>query len=138
MRTILTLVCLLLLCNAYAQPGRKKTQQQDEPDKVFVKVETNSGPDNAQHWQQYLATQLVIPPHIKTELPKGSYRGVLVFIVNTNGTISDIKTETDPGYGLGAFAISVVQRYPGKWRPAQQCGRLVKNYVRLPLLFVAE
>lgn len=45
-------------------------------------------------------------------------------IVPKDGTISDIKAESDPGYGSKEEAIRLMARSP-KWKPAVQNGRNV-------------
>lgn len=46
------------------------------------------------------------------------------FIVSKDGTICDIKAESDPGYGSKEEAIRLMARSP-KWKPAVQNGRNV-------------
>ncbi|MFK7049439.1 MULTISPECIES: energy transducer TonB [Flavobacterium] len=53
--------------------------------------------------------------------------GVLqvTFIIETNGTISDIKVINDLGYGTGQEIVRVLQTCP-KWTPGDQDGKAVR------------
>jgi hypothetical protein len=59
---------------------------------------------------------------------------VVQFIVNTDGTIIDIKPLTDHGFGMEEEAVRVISRGP-KWNPAIQGGKQVKAYRRQPVTF---
>jgi hypothetical protein len=64
----------------------------------------------------------------------GIYQVIIKFIVNTDGTLSDIASETNHGYGMEAEAIRVIKNSP-KWKPASMFGKLVKAYRRQPITF---
>ena len=56
----------------------------------------------------------------------------LSFIVEKDGTLTDIKTLKDPGFGTGAEAEKVLQQSP-KWIPGKKDGKRVRvNYI-LPI-----
>lgn len=56
----------------------------------------------------------------------------LTFIVEVDGTISDIKVLKDIGYGTGAEAIRVLKKSP-KWQPGEQDGKKVRCIYHLPI-----
>jgi hypothetical protein len=64
----------------------------------------------------------------------GIYQVIIKFIVNIDGTISDIVAETNHGYGMEAEGIRVIQKSP-KWKPASMFGKLIKAYRRQPITF---
>ncbi|UTW68145.1 energy transducer TonB [bacterium SCSIO 12643] len=56
------------------------------------------------------------------------------FIVNKDGSISDVKVLNPEGYGFDKEAIRVVSAMPG-WKPGKQAGRKVRVYYVLPINF---
>jgi len=56
----------------------------------------------------------------------------ITFVVETDGTITDIKVIRDIGYGTGAEAIRVLSKY-GYWLPGKQRGVPVRVMYSLPI-----
>jgi protein TonB len=54
------------------------------------------------------------------------------FVVEKDGSLTDIKVIRDIGYGTGNEAIRVLRRSP-KWTPAEQNGRKVRCTYQLPI-----
>jgi TonB family protein len=66
---------------------------------------------------------------------------VLQFIVETDGSITDIRVLHDIGYGCGQAAVDVVELWndmPEKWRPGHQRGKPVPVLYILPVKFKLE
>ena len=61
----------------------------------------------------------------------------VTFVVEKNGSISDVKAENDPGYGTKDEAVRVITRGP-KWKPAVQNGRNVIYRHRQAIVFVVS
>ncbi|MCC9062843.1 M56 family metallopeptidase [Flavobacterium piscisymbiosum] len=61
-------------------------------------------------------------------------KAYMQFIIEKDGTLSDIKTIKDPGYGLGDEAIRVLKLSP-KWTAATQEGKAVRVMYSLPITF---
>ena len=57
------------------------------------------------------------------------------FIVHKDGSLSDVKTLTNHGYGMEEEVIRLIKRGP-KWEPAEQNGHKVTSYRRQPVTFV--
>lgn len=57
------------------------------------------------------------------------------FVVEKDGTLTDIKVVRDIGYGTGAEAIRVLKKCP-KWKPGIQNGRPVRVLYSLPISIV--
>jgi len=63
-------------------------------------------------------------------------RVFIQFVVERNGTISDVKTIGKiPHSHLAREAISKVKKIPGKWKPGEDNGRIVRSYFKLPVMF---
>jgi hypothetical protein len=57
------------------------------------------------------------------------------FIVETDGSISNIQSLNDPGFGFAAASEKMMQRSP-KWQPATQNKIPVRSYHTQPITFV--
>jgi hypothetical protein len=105
---------------------------------IFTQVETNpqfTGGQGA--WINFLQANLKANVPVNNGAKAGKYTVVLKFIVNADGTLSDISCEHDPGYGICAEAIRFIKTTP-KWQPAKQNGKKVNAYKKQPITFVIE
>ena len=62
----------------------------------------------------------------------------VTFVVEKDGSISDIKVIRDMGYGTGKEAIRVIKSCPVKWNPGEQNGKKVRMLFSLPIKLVTE
>ncbi|MDD3004445.1 energy transducer TonB [Flavobacterium sp.] len=56
------------------------------------------------------------------------------FIIETDGTMSNIKVPRNPGYGLDKEAIRVLKNLKTKWTPGSLNGKPVRTFYNLPIL----
>ena len=59
----------------------------------------------------------------------------VTFIIEADGSVSNIKVLRDIGGGCGAEAVRVVKLMP-KWKPGKQHGKAVRTQFNLPIQFV--
>ena len=83
---------------------------------------------------KFISKYLVYPESARENNKQGKV--VVKFIVNEDGSISDITTINNPaiGFGLEEAAMNVVRKMP-KWKPGRQNGKPVKVYFTLPISF---
>ncbi|MGN6604143.1 MAG: N-acetylmuramoyl-L-alanine amidase [Ginsengibacter sp.] len=100
-------------------------------DKVFTKVQVEASfPGGQQAWQKYIAK--VITDSI-SKFTKTDYGTCVVrFIVNVDGTVSDVVATTMKGTELAKITISAIKNGP-KWIPASQNGKAVAAYRLQPV-----
>ncbi|WP_269223676.1 energy transducer TonB [Flavobacterium sp. IMCC34518] len=55
------------------------------------------------------------------------------FVIEKDGSMTDIKVLKDPGYGLGAEAIRVLKSLKTKWSPGMYEGKAVRTSYNLPI-----
>ncbi len=55
------------------------------------------------------------------------------FVVERDGTLTDVKVLRDPGYGLGKEAIRVLKALKTKWEPGIYKGQKVRTLYTLPI-----
>jgi len=107
---------------------------QDE-NKVFEKVEINAH-TNQKQWIEHISKKTQLPDSFLRDIPPGTYKINVQFIVDIHGSLGQVKAKNDPGYGLAQRAMNIISTYKGKWEPANQCGRNVKAYREEVLTFI--
>ena len=101
-------------------------------EEVVVKI-----PASGSDWTHYLAKNLKSYVASENGAPSGRYTVMLSFVVDNDGTISDVKAENNPGYGTAEEAIRVMKNSP-KWMPAQLNGRKIKYRAKNAITFVVS
>lgn len=56
----------------------------------------------------------------------------ITFVIEKDGSMTDMKVIRDPGFGTGEEAIRVLKLCE-KWKPAEQNGKLVRTQFALPI-----
>lgn len=111
------------------------TEKEDIADSIFRKVEIEAaftGGDYA--WRNFIVRNLNAGVPVNKGAPDGTYTVIVQFIVDRDGSISDVKPLTNHGYGMEEEVVRVVSKGP-KWVPATQGGRYVKAYRKQPVTF---
>ncbi len=104
-------------------------------DSVFNRTFKEAGfPGGDAAWRVFMQQNLNSLVAVNNGAHEGTYTVIVRFIINTDGTLSNIEAESDPGYGMGKEAIRVISQSP-KWTPAIQYGKYVKSYRRQPITF---
>ena len=108
----------------------------EDPDQIFTKVEIEAKVDQ-KAWRRHLESQLqrYIEDAASQGMAPGQYTVQVRFLVERDGSITDVQNLSDPGYGLGKGAVEVVKRGP-KWEPGEQNGRKVRSYHTQPITFM--
>ncbi|MBE8727873.1 energy transducer TonB [Flavobacterium hungaricum] len=60
------------------------------------------------------------------------------FIVERDGSLTDIVVKNDPGYGMGKEAIRVLKSLKTKWSPGMLDGKAVRTAYNLPITIKTE
>jgi len=128
--------------NFYKQKGLLKTYDSAgiklSTDSVFTREEIEASfPGGQPGWVNFLRKNLNAAVPTDNGAPEGRYPVVVKFKVNTDGTITDIKAETNKGYGTEKEAMRIIQISP-RWIPAKQYGRIVNAYRRQPMTFLVQ
>jgi protein TonB len=107
----------------------------DDYSKEVFRVEVQAQfPGGMGAWIKYLERSLRQDVPVENGAPAGDYKVVVSFLVDRDGNISEVKAENDPGYGIAAEAIRVIQK-SGKWIPALQNGNHVIYRQKQPITF---
>ncbi|RYG41675.1 MAG: energy transducer TonB [Chitinophagaceae bacterium] len=106
------------------------------PESILHKVEIEAAfPGGLKAWKRYLERTLDAGSSIIAGAPDGIYTVTVRFVVDKDGSISDVVALTQHGYGMEDEAIKVIRRGP-KWIPAIQNGTNVKAYRSQSITFV--
>jgi TonB family protein len=92
-----------------------------------------SPPGGMAGWNKYLSENLRYPPNAQLKGIEGTV--IVAFVVNTDGTTTDIQILRSVGGGCDEEVIRIVQGSP-KWTPGMQRGTPVRTRMRLPLRFM--
>ncbi len=115
-----------------------KEADKPEADKIFDKVEIEASfPGGSSAWRRYLERNLDASIPEKQKAPAGNYTVVIQFVVNLDGTVSDVRALTNHGYGMETEAIRAIKKGP-KWLPAIQNGRQVKASHKQPITYIVD
>jgi TonB family protein len=97
-----------------------------------VEIQPNPAGGKMEGWMKYLAESIKYPEEAKKQGIEGTV--VIVFVINSDGTISDVETLRGIGGGCDEEAMRVIQNAP-KWTPGLQGGKPVNCRMRLPIRF---
>ncbi len=87
-------------------------------------------------WKKYLEDNFEPDSSAMDSIPAGVYKISAHIMIDRTGKISVIRIAEDPGFGLGQRLKTVIENYPGRWKPAERNGRVVKNYRIQPVIFI--
>lgn len=103
------------------------------PDKIFTSVEQlPEFPGGQAALMKYLNSNIKYPPAAREDNIEG--RVTLKFVVDRDGSVTNIEILRDIGGGCGKEAVRVVGNMP-KWRPGKQNNQSVRVYYTLPVVF---
>ncbi len=109
-------------------PGCEEEKTENERDKC-AKIKM----------MEYIERHLKYPEEAKIKKIQGQV--VVQFVIEKDGSISEIKVARDIGFGCGQAAVDVVESWnemAEKWRPGHQRGRPVVVLYTLPVKFKLE
>jgi len=86
------------------------------------------------NWKGFLEKYLNPEVPVQHGAPAGTYSVVIQFVVDLDGSMSDIKALTDQGYGMEQEALRVIKK-AGNWQPGIYHGFPVKSYRKQVITF---
>lgn len=136
---ILLLSFLLVSVNVlFAQSKDTITVQSNDSTLVFERTEVEASVDR-QQWIDHLTKNLQAPIEkaARKGMKPGTYVVMVRFLVEKDGSISDVHALNDPGYGLAKAAEKALRTGP-KWKPGTQNGKVVRSYHSQPISFMIQ
>lgn len=120
------------VCHAQTSQSQQTEQKQEpvyEQDKVEQKAEFTGG---MMKQIEFMMQNLKYPKEAEKDGASGTVR--VHFIVEKDGTLTDVKVPDSVHKALDAEAIRLVKAMP-KWTPAQLKGKAVRSKKVLPVQF---
>jgi len=120
----------------YGQELPKANQKQADTNtgkEVFTIVEVQPEfPGGEKARQKYLANNIQYPAIAQ----KNNIEGIVYvsFIIETDGTLTDIKIIKGIGAGCDEEVVRVIKNMP-KWKPGKQNGKTVRVKINMPVKF---
>lgn len=103
---------------------------------VITEIDTPpSFPNGYKGWRNFLFNNLQSEVPIENGAPSGMYNVIIGLIIEKDGTLSEIKPLTNFGYGMEEEAVRVISK-SGKWKPGMQSSKIVRSYLRQPIIFL--
>ncbi|MFH7003653.1 M56 family metallopeptidase [Flavobacterium bizetiae] len=125
------LLLFVFSTKATAQKGSNKADVKDKDLYTMANIEKlPEFPGGLTEFYKFIGKKFKMP----AEAQKNKFEGkaYMQFIIEKDGSLSDIKTLQDPGYGIGDEATRVLKLSP-KWTAATQEGKPVRVMYSLPI-----
>ena len=127
--TTMSVLAILLMVNTNAMAQSKKIAN----DKVLEKAEVMPQfPGGDQAMMKFVSENVQYPEEAKEKEISG--RVMVGFIVEKDGSISDVKVVKGIGGGCNEEAVRVVKAMP-KWKPGKEKGKPVRVHFTMPFTF---
>ena len=107
-------------------------QNADDPETLRMVQELPMYPGGMVEFMKWLTKNLKYPNAALRSKIEGKV--MISFIVNTDGTISDIKVVKKAHRLLDAEALRVAKLMP-KWEPGKEHGKVCRTMVAIPIVF---
>ena len=129
---------MLLSVNGLFAQNTPPAEAQQVDTSAFVKVEIEASVD-VHDWVNHLQRNLQKPIEkaARKGMQPGTYTVQVKFLVERDGSITDVHALNEPGYDLGKAAEKVVKTGP-KWQPGVYKGKVVRSYHTQPITFVIQ
>ena len=128
---------------AYNLPDKKEQETPQEPAKEIIQEEAiftvveemPQFPGGQKEFLTFLAKNIKYP----TDAQEGNIQGLVTvgFVVQADGSISDLEIVKSVSPSLDAEAIRVLSKMP-KWSPARQRGKAVSVRYTTPIKFILQ
>jgi periplasmic protein TonB len=108
-------------------------EPKEEVDEIFTVVEETATPKGGmQAFYEYVGKKLKYPAQARRMGTEGKV--FVQFVINRDGSISDVVAIKGIGAGCDEEAIRIIQASPS-WTPGKQRGKAVKQRMVLPITF---
>lgn len=116
-----------------AEPENQSAKANGEGNEIYTAVEHSAQfPGGIKKFYEYLANNIKYPADARKNNVQGKV--FLTFVVEKDGSLSDIKVMRGIGSGCDEEALRVIKASP-KWVPGTQNGRTVRQQYTAPIGF---
>ncbi|MGH2667286.1 energy transducer TonB [Flavobacterium sp.] len=124
-----TIILFLLVLFAQVTKAQESNLQRD-PDAVYSSVGIEKAPEfpgGMKAFEEYIEKNFKYPD-VKSLIG----RVIVQFVIEKDGSLTDIRVLRDVGYGTGKEAIRVLKNCP-KWSPGVHNGQILRIRYSLPI-----
>ena len=108
-------------------------EEKEDPDQIFLVVEETAAPTGGMPaFYEFVGKKLKYPAQARRMGIEGKV--FVEFVIERDGTITDVKAIKGIGAGCDEEAVRVLQSAP-KWKPGKQRGKPVRQRMVLPIAF---
>lgn len=108
-------------------------EPKEESDEIFTVVEESATPKGGmQAFYKYVGEKIKYPAQARRMGIEG--RVFVEFVINKDGSLSDVKAIKGIGAGCDEEAVRIIQSAPA-WNAGKQRGKAVKQRYTLPIIF---
>ncbi len=94
-------------------------------------------PGGIEKFLQYVGNNFREPDLSNTRVEESKAIKVIVsFVIEKDGSMTDIKVLRNPGHGLGEEAVRVLKSQKTKWKPGVKNGKPVRTLYTLPISII--
>ena len=131
MKKLLLLIAAMVLTIGPAAAQKGGSESKDN--KIYEVVEKNASfPGGDAACYNWIAQHIQYPALAQEQGIQG--RVFVQFVVNTDGTLDDVKAVRSPDPSLAEEAVRVVKSMP-RWNPATQNSKAVRSRFNIPIMF---
>ena len=95
-------------------------------------------PGGQKEWTKYIAKTVDYDLPIRNGAPVGMYQVIVSFVVDTDGSIINVRAENDFGYGMAEEAVRALKKAP-KWIPASINGvKVIYRHRQAVVFYIYE
>jgi len=110
-----------------------EVEEKEDPDQIFLVVEETAAPIGGMPaFYEFIGKKLKYPAQARRMGIEGKV--FVEFVIERDGTITDVKAIKGIGAGCDEEAVRVVQSAP-KWKAGKQRGKPVRQRMVLPIAF---
>ena len=133
--TVYVLLLFIFSTKTMAQTGSNKADVKEKELYMIADIEkTPEFPGGIAEFYKFVGKNFKTPDAAVKDKFEG--KAYMQFIIEKDGTLSDIKTVKDAGYGIGDEIIRVLKLSP-KWTAATYQGKPVRVMYSLPITIQA-
>jgi protein TonB len=108
-------------------------EEKEDPNQIFLVVEETAAPIGGMPaFYEFVGKKLKYPAQARRMGVEGKV--FVEFVIERDGTITDVKAIKGIGAGCDEEAVRVLQSAP-KWKPGKQRGKPVRQRMVLPIAF---
>jgi protein TonB len=108
-------------------------EEKEDPNQIFLVVEETAAPIGGMPaFYEFVSKKLKYPAQARRMGVEGKV--FVEFVIERDGTITDVKAIKGIGAGCDEEAVRVLQSAP-KWKPGKQRGKPVRQRMVLPIAF---